>query len=255
MFSRSGIGIAFFLSAGVASADIPKLRPMPRPALSAVEISVPSVVARPVATSAVRPQPRPQNLETTARNPAKGLLGKVFSAPKSVKGSVCGDPAIKGEVIARIRGKLNGCGIDKPVRVTSVDGVRLSTPAMIDCTTARALKTWVAKGVKPAFGSQKVTGLRVAAHYACRSRNNVRGAKISEHGKGRAIDISGFVLASGVELTVLKDYSSKKGAPIRKAHKAGCGPFGTTLGPGSDGHHRDHIHLDTARHRSGTYCK
>jgi hypothetical protein len=38
-------------------------------------------------------------------------------------------------------------------------------------------------------------------------------------------------------------------------HRAACGTFGTTLGPGSDGMHEDHFHYDTARHRNGAYCR
>ena len=44
------------------------------------------------------------------------------------KGSVCGDPAIKGETLAPITSRVRGCGIEEPVRVTSVDGVQLSRP-------------------------------------------------------------------------------------------------------------------------------
>lgn len=218
------------------------------------------VVNAPVLVELKRPARRPEGFETTARNPAKGLLGKLFGSktaePKrSKKGSVCGDAAIRGQSLKRVRSKVVGCGIAKPVRVTAVDGVKLSAPATLDCQTARALRTWVTKALKPAFGKQDVVELRVAAHYACRPRNNKRGARISEHGRGKAIDISAVKLASGKELTVLRDYRKESGLPLRKSHKAACGIFGTTLGPGSDGHHKDHLHLDTASYRSGPYCK
>ena len=105
------------------------------------------------------------------------------------RGSVCGDRGIRGQAIARIRGRISACGIANPVKVTEVDGVKLSTPATIDCTTAKALKQWVHNGAKPAVGRMGggIKSLRVVAHYACRTRNNQAGAKISEHGKGRAI--------------------------------------------------------------------
>ena len=49
------------------------------------------------------------------------------------------------------------------------------------------------------------------AAYDCRGRNRVIGAKLSEHGKGNALDVRSFKLANGtvVELTdpqVSKDY-------------------------------------------------
>lgn len=121
----------------------------------------------------------------------------------------------------------------------------------MDCTTAKALKTWVEKGLQPAFSKSKAVELRVAAHYSCRPRNNVKGAKISEHGKGRAIDLSAVVLADGRVLSVGNDW----GKSLRRVYKAACGIFGTTLGPGSDGYHEEHMHFDTARYRSGAYCR
>lgn len=240
------LALAFCLAADAASAE---LRPMPRPNAPAVALQ----------SEAARPKRRPAGAETAARNPANGLLGRLFgpkAAPKvmPVKGAVCGDSGIRGAELPRVSSRIKGCGIENPVRVTEVAGVRLTTPATIDCATASALKTWVTKSVQPAFGNQ-VRQLRVAASYACRPRNSRKGARISEHGKGRAIDISAFILKSGPELTVLRDYSGKQGAPIRKAHKGACGIFGTTLGPGSDGHHMDHLHLDVAAYRNGPYCK
>ena len=108
-------------------------------------------------------------------------------------------------------------------------------------------------------GSSKgggVAQIKVAAHYSCRTRNNRPGAKISEHGKGKAIDISGFRLRDGTEITVLKDYDSWQFGPaLRRMRREACGPFGTVLGPGSDRYHNDHFHFDTARHRGGAYCR
>jgi hypothetical protein len=165
-------------------------------------------------------------------------------------GSVCGVPAIKGEEIARITSKVKGCGVEDPVRVTSVAGVRLSQAATVDCSIAKALNSWVDEVAQPAFDG-KLVELQIAAHYVCRSRNNIRGAKISEHGKGRAIDISAFVLSNGKVLTVAQNYNKL----LRRIYKAGCGYFKTTLGPGSDGYHEDHFHFDTSARKGGAYCR
>jgi hypothetical protein len=128
----------------------------------------------------------------------------------------------------------------------------------MDCGTARALKTWVDRSAKPAL-SRKGGGLKqikVAAHYACRRRNNSKTGKISEHGKGRAIDISGFRLADGSEISVLKGWNARSSRKaLRKMHADACGPFGTVLGPKSNRFHLDHFHFDTARYRSGSYCR
>ena len=131
----------------------------------------------------------------------------------------------------------------QPVRVTAIAGVRLSQPATIDCATASALKDWVKQGLQPAFGRNEVVELQVAGHYVCRPRDSVRGDRISEHGRGKAIDMSGFTLANGQKLSVAQDWRRKDGRAIKAAHKAACGIFGTTLGPGSDSYHENHCIL------------
>ncbi|MFN4171986.1 MAG: extensin family protein [Pseudorhodobacter sp.] len=246
------------------------IRPPPRPdakiaravqraAARAADVQ-PTALPQPVAAAAgmavvqpeARPKPRGNILSAIFGG---GAARKAAEPPRTVRGSVCGDPAIRGESVPRITGQVRGCGIEEPVRVTEVDGVRLTSAATMDCDTAKALRNWVSKGLKPAFGRIEVKSLRVAAHYTCRTRNNRPGAPISEHGRGKAIDISGIILANGQEISILRDYRSGLGAPVRQAHKAACGPFGTTLGPGSDRFHNDHLHFDTARHRNGPYCR
>lgn len=213
-----------------------------------------------ILVSSLRPKQKPANIVQLASAPVPspvtvpeketGKGKKKSKEPVSAKGSVCGVAAIKGEKIAPITSKVQGCGLSDGVRVTSVSGVRLSMAATIDCTTARALNTWVERVAQPTYGNQ-ITELQIAGHYVCRPRNNKKGAKVSEHGRGKAVDISGFRLASGKVIRVLGGFDKT----MRKAHKGACGIFGTTLGPGSDGYHEDHLHFDTAAHRSGAYCR
>jgi hypothetical protein len=96
-----------------------------------------------------------------------------------------------------------------------------------------------------------LAGLQVMGHYSCRPRNNQAGARLSEHGKGHAIDIGALVLADGSRLSVAGDWPD---GALRDTHRAACGIFNTTLGPGSDGFHEDHLHYDTASGR-GPYCR
>lgn len=237
--------------------SVPKLRPLPRPA--ALTAPVPALLAVTVAQAPAgmtRPMPRPERLLASAPvKPEKGGLAALFGPrkprkPVATDGFVCGDPDIRGDELAPVTSKVTGCGIDEPVRITSIDGIRLRGTATIDCTTASALKTWIDKGMRPAF-SKDVVELQIAGSYVCRPRNNVRGNKISEHGRGKAVDIAAFVFSDGSEWTVSRDYNRQ----MRKAHKAACGIFGTTLGPGSDGYHEDHLHFDTAGYRNGPYCR
>jgi hypothetical protein len=235
--------------------EAPVVRPMPRPAVAvassaateAAQVAVTAALQAPPATEVVmlasspRPQPRPKvQAAQVAEEP-----------PARTSGFVCGDPDIVGMQLADIKSRTQGCGVDDPVQVTMVDGVALSQASTMDCPTALALKRWINEGVRPIFANDPVVRFQVAAHYICRTRNNIRGAKISEHGRGKAIDIAAFVLASGRVLTVAANY----GKQIRAVHNAACGIFGTTLGPGSDGYHEDHIHLDTAHYNSGSYCR
>ncbi|MCA0962844.1 extensin family protein [Salipiger bermudensis] len=189
----------------------------------------------------------------------KALVEKAMARRRErARGAVCGDLAIQGQEVGFVPGRIPACGIDNAVKLRSVAGVSLSQQALVDCTTARTLKRWIEEGLKPAVGSQGggVAGLRVAAHYACRTRNNRPGGKVSEHGKGRAIDIAGVMLRDGSEISVLRDWGGgAKGRALKQMHRTACGRFGTVLGPGSDGYHRDHLHFDTARYRSGSYCR
>ena len=197
--------------------------------------------------SSLRPSLRSRKLEQAAKAKRRLLA----------KGAVCGDISIQGKAIGRVQPKLKCCGVSDAVQIRSVSSVRLSQAAVMDCKTAKALKTWIDQSAKPAFAGQGgLRGLRVAAHYACRTRNNQPGGKISEHGRGRAIDISGFQMHSGAEVSVLKGWNAPASRKaMRRVHKGACGPFGTVLGPKANRFHLDHFHFDTARYRKGTYCR
>lgn len=172
-------------------------------------------------------------------------------------GFVCGIPSIRGKQIADRVEAVRGCGMNGGVSVTRLSGVELSTPIEVDCPTARRLNGWIEGVVLPLVGPTGggIEGLEMAGSYNCRTRNHQPGAKISEHGKGRAVDITGLRLRDGTVLTVAEDWNDPvRGKILRMMHRAACGPFGTVLGPGSDGFHEDHLHLDTAVRRQA-YCR
>lgn len=235
----------------------PKLRPPSEQERAMERIGNAQIVLASSAAGALRPQ----SLWPQSR--PDGLAEKVMAQRQKRKreqarGSICGDLAIQGEAIGNVPGRIKGCGIENAVRVRSVAGVTLSQAATIDCTTARALKTWVEQGAIPAVGNRGggLSSLKIAAHYACRTRNNQPGGRISEHGRGRAVDISALVMKDGSSMTVLKGWRSKAHSrPLKSMHRAACGPFGTVLGPNADRFHQDHFHFDTARYRSGSYCR
>jgi hypothetical protein len=84
-----------------------------------------------------------------------------------VEGSVC------GEVLGAVEG-AGACGIEDAVLLREASGMVLSTPARMTCDTARALKSWIDTGARPAVGDSGggIASLRVVAEYSCRSRNN-----------------------------------------------------------------------------------
>ena len=239
----------------VAAETPPDPQAEARAALLAQQIESASALA--IALSQ-RPLARPEGLKTVLATPEPPAeVPPAASIPKPIeRGQLCGIAGLEGRQIADVPAKSRGCGLEEGVQVTAVSGIPLSTPATIDCVTAQALKTWVDTGIVPIIGTTGggVKRLEIAASYVCRPRNNQKGAKVSEHGRGRAVDLSGITLKDGRTLTVLHDW--KRNAKIMTAiHRAACGTFGTVLGPKSDRYHHDHFHVDTARYRSGAYCR
>lgn len=247
--------------AGTIAVNAPPLRPTTqrllelaasRPEVRPTSAQQVAFVSRPSDTALLGPVETARPFE---RPP--GIVEKAMAKRRELeRGAVCGDIDIQGDVVGSVPGRIPACGITDAVRVRSVSGVRLSVGSLMNCRTAKALKTWVDKGIQPAFKANGgVSELRVVAHFACRTRNNRPGAKISEHGKGNAIDIAGFTLGDGTQVSLLQGWRGKHSKALRSIHRAACGPFGTVLGPNSDRFHQDHFHVDTARHRGGPFCR
>jgi hypothetical protein len=188
--------------------------------------------------------------------------------PPPAADSVCGMAIAQLGVISTPVKEIEqgDCGIDTPVSVTALeDGdVTLVNGATVDCHLAERLANWVHDTVKPnverEFG-EKLTGLRIAASYACRNRDNLPDTKLSEHAHGNAIDISAFRVGDRW-IDVESDWGGKDEAAadfLAETRKSACGPFTTVLGPGSDVYHSNHFHLDMIKRRTagpskGLYC-
>jgi hypothetical protein len=160
------------------------------------------------------------------------------------------------------------CGLTHPFKVSGLANgtVSVEGPVTIDCSMVPALEDWLAEVVQPAaqarFG-QPVVGLTAFGAYSCRSVDNIAGAQLSEHAFGNAIDISGFKLADGRSIVIVKDWKrtdSQESAFLHEAHAGACQHFTTVLGPGADVFHYNHFHLDLAMHGATNtgprrYCK
>jgi hypothetical protein len=181
------------------------------------------------------------------------------AAPKPEEPSACRLRLTPAIAIAPSVPSIEGpgeCGGTDLVRLEAVvladkTRVPLNPPATLRCTMAEALALWVREEAVPItrdLGSP-LRAIQNYDSYECRGRNRIAGARISEHGKANALDIRGLRLASGrlVDLTdahVARDYRERMRRSV-------CGRFTTVLGPGSDGYHENHIHLDLAQRRGG----
>ncbi|MGR3514150.1 MAG: extensin-like domain-containing protein [Paracoccaceae bacterium] len=169
------------------------------------------------------------------------------------------DTLTRGGLVAEKIGDIPGpgaCGVPNAYRVTEAAGVKLSQAATIRRATAERLDGWLRNHAIPIIGNKGggLVGIQVPAHYACRTRNHQPGAKLSEHAKGNAIDISAFLLADGSRIEVT-EWRGANGRVLKQLHASACGPFGTVLGPDSDRFHHNHFHLDIADYRGGSYCR
>ena len=148
------------------------------------------------------------------------------------------------------------CGIEDGVRLEAVflrdkTRVALTPPAIVRCTFAEALVQWVREDLAPAVRTlgAPLRSLDNYAAYDCRGRNRIVGAKLSEHGKANAIDVRSVKLANG---TVVGLTDPQVGKDLRLGlRKSTCARFTTVLGPGSDGYHEDHVHVDLAERSGG----
>jgi hypothetical protein len=129
------------------------------------------------------------------------------------------------------------CGGSDLIELDAVllpDGARVAvTPAAtLQCGMAESFTGWVRDEVAPRLKTlnSALATVMIAGSYDCRGRNEAKNGKVSEHGKGNAIDVRGFALADGRKI-VLTDVNQPK--PLREAlEESACHRFTTVLGPG-----------------------
>lgn len=172
---------------------------------------------------------------------------------------VCRRLLSSGKVVARplppVAPTLEGCGMQAPVELSAIvlspiRRVAIEPPATVGCALADAVADWVRQDLDPGFGAPGplLAALVETSGYACRSRNHLAGAKLSEHAHGNALDIGAMRTAEGTRMAVTG------GEPSRLAllKTTACARFATVLGPGSDGFHEHHLHVDLAPRRNGS---
>jgi hypothetical protein len=201
---------------------------------------------------AASPVPLPRPRPTVAAPPIRGTA----VAPRSDAG--CSErlasiavfqpsPSIKGP---------GACEADDVVRLVSIStsdvgSIKVSPPALLRCGMAEGLALWLrlaSEVAKRDFGDA-IVGITTATSFDCRGQNGSPNAKLSQHGLANAVDVQSLMFRDG-RMLALTDAA----APMRlraSLHDLACKSFTTVLGPGSDGYHEDHIHLDLAERRGG----
>jgi hypothetical protein len=230
----------------------PTVRAAPGPQKAAAP--PPKPVATGVPVSAPRPVPAPAKEPPIPDAPDARAAGEVQTGPSACRLRLTPQIAVV-HTIEAIHGP-GQCGGEDLVRLEAVvlkDGrrVALAPAATMRCRMAEAVAQWLredALSADAALPSPPRT-LVTAASYECRGRNRVAGATLSEHGKANALDVRGFALADGSRL----DFTDRSAAKATREHlrRTACARFKTVLGPGSDGYHEDHVHLDLRERRGG----
>ena len=150
----------------------------------------------------------------------------------------------------------DACGGRDMLRLAAVlraDGTRIEikpTP-VLRCEFAESVAAWLRDEAAPRVDKlgAPLRTVETFDDFECRGRNRVAGAKLSEHGKGNAVDVRSFILADGrsiglTDISVPKEFRDE----IRDS---ACHRFTTVLGPGADAQHESHIHLDLIERTQG----
>jgi hypothetical protein len=153
------------------------------------------------------------------------------------------------------------CGGEDLVRLEAVvlpDKRRVSVKpaAIMRCAMASQIVDWIRIDMAPLATSlgSVVSDLNNLDSFECRGRNGIAGAKMSEHGRANALDVHDLKLANGQSIT-FTDRTVPRDVRETVLHSM-CARFTTVLGPGSDGYHEDHIHLDLMeRHNNYKICQ
>ena len=160
----------------------------------------------------------------------------VTSAPSDCNQRVATIAVI--ELLPRLIGP-GDCGGRDMVRLDAVmlpdhRRVEVRPTAVLRCAMAESFAAWVrdeASAQVAALGAAP-RGIETYGSYECRGRNNVSDTKLSEHGKGNAIDVRALILAGDRRIELTDETVAK---PLREALRdSACHRFTTVLGPGAD---------------------
>ena len=199
-----------------------------------------------------KPLPQPRPIEAFSSTP-DALDKKTSASPSACQTSITEHIAI-APIVPTIQ-EPGGCGGEDLVRLESIilqNGARvpMRPAAIVRCALAKALADWIRDDMAALVAHVGVLReIDIAGSYECRDRNRVSGERLSEHARANAIDVVGVSLRSTGSISFTDRLAARD---LReKARISACTRFPTVLGPGSDGYHEDHIHLDLLERKSG----
>jgi hypothetical protein len=214
------------------------------------------------------PPPRPPGLGAPAEapeappapTPPPAAVAPTAGAASTCLAKLIADGA-SAEAAQSPTTSVEGCGIDSPVRLSSLtadgDAVSLPDRPLVACEYALVLADYVRLIVAPlgqAILHAKVAGIETGPGYTCRTQDRIAGAKISAHAKGMAVDFMAIMFADKRRILTERQVGADEAAYFRAVRTAACGWFTTVLGPGSDSFHANNMHLDIEQHgASGSY--
>ncbi|PTM95210.1 extensin-like domain-containing protein [Mycoplana dimorpha] len=149
------------------------------------------------------------------------------------------------------------CGIAYPIELQALSGgIQIKPAARVNCQITEAFAKWVKNELAPSARLRYLSGVRSIhqmSSYSCRTMNSQRGAAMSEHARGNAIDVGKIVLNSGKEILVRRKgfFAFREKGLLKAVRTDSCKYFTTVLGPGSDRFHTDHFHFDLRMRKSG----
>jgi len=140
----------------------------------------------------------------------------------------------------------NGCNMTNGVLVKQ-SSIALDKPMTVTCPMAMEVTDFEEQIVQPAamrIFKRRVVLVRQLGSYSCRGIRGTR--RLSEHGRGQALDVAGFDLDGGMKITVKEHWSGAgdRSRFLQEVAKGACKLFNVVLTPKSDADHRDHIHVD-----------
>lgn len=145
------------------------------------------------------------------------------------------------------------CVHNDTVRLKAAAGAAALSPSSVapSCPVVAALKLWEWNVVQPAAQRLFHSPVKRIEHFgsfSCRRMYGRSRGDFSEHATADAIDISGFVLADGRRIRVIRDWQGqeKDAQFLHEVRDGACDLFSTVLSPDYNAAHADHLHLDQA---------